>query len=155
MISGGPKGLSLCLMPWARPGSKDVPPCMVSKGTAAMWGQQGTTVGAPVSSTPWCELLKSTPVWEHCCLLCTRQLFLQPQAQQRGTESTSSRDYPCPLGASPAHPQHLQQPGPAAPPASLKFQAWHLPPAATHTTQVLPFIALGRNFIVSKDLLIL
>lgn len=148
VVSGGPEGLSLCLVPWAGPGWQEVPPCRVAKGTAAVWGPRGTSEGAPVSVTAWCELLRSTLVWERHCWLRTWHPFLQLQPYRKGQN-------PCPAGTVPAPVSQPCRPT-AARPSSITGVPASAPTARcrTHHTGTA-LTALGRNFIVSKDLLIL
>lgn len=149
----GPKGLSLCLVPWAGPSWQEVPPCKGGKGHCCHVGPAGRDCGCPTSVTAWCELLKSAPVWERRCQLRTRRPFLQLRPQQERDRTRVQQGLSLPPVSQPAHPGSRSSQAQAAPPASPEFQPRRLPPAAVHTTQVPPFIALGRNFIVSRDLL--
>lgn len=116
----------------------------VAKGTAAMWGLQDTSVGAPVPATAWCELLKSTLVWEQHCLLHTWRLFLQ-----RGTEARPAGTVPVPV-SQPCTPM-----APAAPPASSSSSPGtsHPPPHTPHRYCLL--LLWGKFYCEQKDLFIL
>lgn len=125
-------------------------PARVAKGTAAMWGPWGATVGAPCQSQRGVNSSRALQSG-NAAAGCT------PGGRGPSREGQSPRPAgTVPARCEPALHTHSSRSSraQAAPPASPELQPRHLPPAAVHTTQVPPFIALGRNFIVSKDLLI-